>query len=31
MYFSLTPKGEKQLEAINLEKVEVPEMLKPLL
>ena len=28
MYFSLTP---KQLEAINLEKVEVPEMLKPLL
>ncbi|WP_455584127.1 MarR family winged helix-turn-helix transcriptional regulator [Bacteroides sp.] len=31
MYFSLTPEGEKQLEAISLEKVEVPEMLKPLL
>ena len=31
MYFSLTPEGKKQLEAINLEKVEVPKILKPLL
>lgn len=31
MYFNLTPEGKKRLEAINLEKVEVPEMLKPLL
>lgn len=28
MYFSLTPEEEKQLEAISLEKVEMPEMLR---
>lgn len=28
MYFSLTRSGEKQLEAISLEKVEMPEMLR---
>ena len=31
MYFKLTPDGRKKLEEVNLEKVEVPEMLKPLL
>lgn len=31
MYFSLTPEGKRVLAAINLEKVEVPEILKPLL
>lgn len=30
MYFSLTPPGMTRLHAINLEKVEVPELLKPL-
>lgn len=30
MHFSLTPEGEKILREINLEKVEIPEMLKPL-
>lgn len=30
MYFSLTSKGKKQLDALDLDKIEVPEMLKPL-
>lgn len=29
MYFSLTPQGKDFLKEINLEKVEVPELLKP--
>lgn len=31
MYFTLTPAGVTRLQAISLEKVEVPELLKPLI
>lgn len=31
MYFSLTPTGWTRLHAINLDKIEVPELLKPLM
>lgn len=30
MYFSLTPAGETRLQAIQLNEIEVPELLKPL-
>lgn len=31
MYFSLTLEGKKKLDELNLDRVEVPELLKPLL
>ena len=31
MYFSLTEAGKKRLDELDLDKVEVPEILKPLM